>query len=380
MKCKRLAYRSGLQVSGSQVSGLKAHGRMCGLVVAQFVSSNYGRCNVITFEAVLPIDTAWTRLGRRLPLVRARGEFIVKWRRLPGNLRGGLWVLIATLFLSVMVVLIKIAGQRLHVAEILFFRQFTMLLLAAPVILRYFPSSLISARPDLQALRISLAFFAMLLGFTSIVHLPLAEATTLGFAKTFFVGILAIIFLGEVVGVRRWGAMVMGFIGVLVIAWPESGAPFNIYTLMAVGSALAVACVMTIMRTIAQVDKPVTILSYQAIGVGVLMIPPTIWFWRTPSLADLLLVAIIGGLSSIGQLCNIQAFKAGEASAIAPLDYARVIYAVIFGFIFFDEWPEPRVFIGAAIIVCAAVYTLHRERVRGGGQAAEKKAKLTIGH
>lgn len=279
-----------------------------------------------------------------------------------------------------MVVLIKITGQSLHVTEILFFRQLTMLLLAAPVILRYFPASLISALPWLQTLRISVAFLAMLLGFSAIIHLPLAEATTLNFAKTFFVGILAIIFLGEVVGVRRWAAICMGFVGVVIIAWPQEGTALNIYTLMAVGSAAAVAVVMTLMRTIAQVDKPVTILSYQAIGVGILMIPPTIWFWKTPTLTDLMLVGAIGVVSSIGQLCNIQAFKAGEASAIAPLDYVRLIYALILGFVVFDEWPEPRVFAGAAIIVGAAVYTLHRERVRGLKAEAERKAKLSAGH
>lgn len=295
-------------------------------------------------------------------------------------MRGSLWVLLGSLFFSVMVVLIKIAGQTLHVTEILFFRQATMLLLALPVILRNYPASLITALPGLQALRVSVAFLAMLLGFTAIIHLPLAEATTLNFAKTFFVGILAIIFLGEVVGVRRWGAICMGFVGVVIIAWPHEGVALNIYSLMAVGSAAAVAVVMTLMRTIAQIDKPVTILSYQAIGVGILMIPPTIYFWKMPSMADLLIIVAIGAVSSIGQLCNIQAFKAGEASAIASLDYVRLIYALIFGFLIFSEWPEPRVFIGAAVVVAAAVYTLHRERIRGQKEEADRKAKLTAGH
>lgn len=306
-------------------------------------------------------------------------QFAAKWKKLPGNLRGGIWVLIASFFFSIMVVLIKVAGQTMHVTEILLLRQITMLLLAAPVILRNFPDSLISARFDLQGIRITCAFLAMLLGFTSIIHLPLAEATTLTFAKTFFIGILAIIFLGEVVGIRRWGAMLVGFLGVIIIAWPQEGAPLNIYTLMAVGSALAVACVMTLMRTIAQVDKPVTIISYQAIGVGVLMLPPAIWFWTTPTLMDLLLIVAIGIFSSIGQLCNIQAFKAGEASAIAPLDYARLVYALILGFVIFGEWPEPRVFIGAAIIIAAAIYTLHRERIRGRKQETERKVRMSAG-
>ncbi len=288
-------------------------------------------------------------------------------------------MIVASAFFAVMTVLIKLAGQTLHVTQILFLRQFMMLILAGPVLIRNFPSALISARPGLQAIRILCAFFAMLLGFTAIIHLPLAEATTLNFAKTFFVGILAIVFLGEVVGIRRWSAIVAGFVGVVIIAWPEEGAGFNIYSGMAVASAMLVAFVMIIMRQIAQVDRPVTILAYQAIGVGALMLLPAIWFWQTPTLADIGLVILIGIFSSLGQLCNIHGFKAGEASVLASLDYLRLIYAIILGFLIFDEWPEPRVFIGAAIIVGAAVYTLHRERIRNQHKDAEHKAKIGVG-
>ncbi len=314
-----------------------------------------------------------------MPFRRARLSFVRRWRTLPGNVRGGLWMLGGTMFFSLMIVGIKLAGTTMHVTEILFFRQVTILLLAAPAIIANYPAALTTSLPGLQALRIVTAFLAMLLGFTSFIHLPLAEATTLNFAKTFFIGILAILFLGEVVGVRRWGAIITGFIGVLVIAWPNEGTTFNIYSLMAIGSAFCVAIVMTIMRQIAQVDRPVTILSYQAIGVGALMTPPAIWYWTTPTLTDIALVIGIGVMSSIGQLCNIQAFKAGEASAIAPLDYARLLYALLFGWIIFAEWPEPRVFIGALIIVAAAIYTLHRERIRGKKADAMLKTRVVAG-
>ncbi len=282
-------------------------------------------------------------------------------------------MLAATFFLSIMTAMIKIAGQTLHVTEILFFRQLTMLIMTAPVIVRDFPGALVSRCFGLQAIRICLAFLAMLLGFTSFIHLPLAEATTLNFAKTFFVTLLAILVLGEVVGIRRWLAITVGFAGVLIVAWPTGDHPLNIYSLMALGSALAVACLMILLRKISQIDRPVTILAYQAIGVGVLMIPPTIWFWKTPTIAELVFIFAIGGFSVLGQFCNIQAFKNAEASAVAPLDYARLVYAIILGFVIFGEWPETRVFIGAGIIVLAALYTLHRERVRGKSKPVAEK-------
>ena len=316
---------------------------------------------------------------KKLPARRLRARAAVKWRALPGNLRGGLWVLLATFFFSLMVVLIKITGKQMHVTQLLFFRQLAMLLLATPVILNNFPHALITRRPALQGVRIIAAFMAMLLGFTAIIYLPLAEATTLSFAKTFFVALLAIVFLGEVVGIRRWSAIFLGFAGVLVIAWPKDGASFNVYSLMAVGSAAAVAVVMTTLRKLAQVDRPVTILAYQAIGVGLLMLPLAIWFWTPPTLTEIGLIIVLGVLTSIGQLCNIQGFKAGEASAIAPLDYARLVYAIIFGYLIFDEWPEPRVFVGAGLIVAAAIYTLHRERVAGRKKKADDMARKAAG-
>lgn len=298
----------------------------------------------------------------------------MKWRRLPGNVRGGVLLLHSAFFLSVMVALIKYAGSSLHVTEILFFRQLAMFLIASPVIFSSFPRSLHTQRLGLQLLRVCAAFFAMLLGFTAVVHLPLAEATTISFARTFFTTVLAILILGEIVGPRRWAAVAAGFIGVVIVAWPSGEGAFNIYGLLAVISAGLVALVMIIIRQLSQIDQPITILSFQAIGVGILMLPPTIYFWKTPTVDEFLLLGAIGALAVIGQYINILSLKAGEASAIAPLDYARLVFVVFLGLWMFEEWPEPRVFVGATVIVGAAIYTLHRERIVGRSGARKTQS------
>jgi drug/metabolite transporter (DMT)-like permease len=306
-----------------------------------------------------------------------RASLAVKWRSIPGNVRGGIWMLIAALFFSIMVALIKFAGQTLHVTEILLVRQVTMLIITAPMIVSAFPRSLHSERPGLQVLRIVVAFFSMVLGFTAIINLPLAEATAISFGKTFFATILAIVILGEIVGPRRWGAVIAGFVGVLIVAWPSGEGAFNIYGLLAIISAGCVACVMIIVRKLSQVDMPITILSYQAIGVGLLMVPPAIWYWSSPTFNEWLLLIAIGAFSVLGQYCNILGLRAAEASAVAPLDYARLVYAILLGLWMFGEWPEPRVFAGAALIIAAAAYTLHRERIRGREKA---KARASAQH
>jgi len=267
------------------------------------------------------------------------------------------------LFFSIMIALIKIIGQRLHVTEILFCRQLTMISIAAPVILSNFPHSLYTARPELQILRIFIAFFAMVLGFSAFIHLPFAQVTAIAFAKTFFITVLAIVLLGEVVGLRRWGAVSVGFLGVLIIAWPTGAGALNVYGLMAIASSACVGAVIIIIRILSQIDKPITIMTYQAVGVGVLMIPPTIYFWKTPTFGEMGLLVAIGIFSALGQYCNILSLRVAEASFVGPFDYVRLIYALILGFWLFNEWPEAHVFWGAALIIAAAAYTLHRERV-----------------
>lgn len=286
------------------------------------------------------------------------------WVGLPGNLRGGLIFIVASVLFSVMVALIKLAGQRLHVTEILLVRQATMTLVAIPVIYAGWPGSLHTARPRLQYARVGLAFLAMTLGFAAIIELPLAEATVISFSKTFFTTVLAIVILGEIVRMPRWSALLAGFVGVLIIVWPDGNHPFSIWHLMALASAICVSMVFIIIRILSQIDQPITILTYQAVGVGILMIPAAVWFWKTPTWWELGLLVAIGLISAVAQYLNILAMKAGEASALAPLEYSRLIFATLLGLWMFAEWPEARVWIGATIIIASALYVLHRERRR----------------
>ena len=285
-----------------------------------------------------------------------------RWAALPGNVRGGILFITAAAIFSVMISLIKLAGQRLHVTEILFFRQLVMVSIALPAIISGWPGSMQSARPRLQLLRVGLAFTAMTLGFAAVIELPLAEATVISFSRTFFTTVLAIVILSEVVRLPRWTGLLFGFSGVLIVIWPDQTSSFNHWHLMALGSAVCVAVVSIVIRILAQLDQPVTILTYQALGVGLLMFGPMLWFWKTPTLFEAGILVAIGALSAVAQYLNILAFKAGEASALAPLEYSRLLFTTVLGLWLFAEWPEPRVWLGAAIIVMAALYVMHRER------------------
>jgi len=285
-----------------------------------------------------------------------------RWAALPGNVRGGILFVLASAIFSVMIALIKLAGEGLHVSEILLFRQVTIAAIAAPAIARGWPDSLRSARPRLQLVRVALAFCAMTLGFSAVIHLPLAEATVISFSKAFFTTLLAIVLLGEIVRLPRWTGLVAGFVGILIIVWPTDAGDFEIWHVAAIASAVCVSLVMVAIRILAQLDRPVTILTYQAVGVGLLMAGPAIWFWQWPSAAEWALLIAIGVLSWAAQYLNILSFKAGEASALAPLEYTRLVFTTVLGLWLFAELPEARVWLGAAVIVAAALYVLHRER------------------
>ena len=288
------------------------------------------------------------------------GSTIDWFDSLSGNLKGSLIILVAAFGFSLMVALIKLAGERYDVTQILLVRQSVMLLIASPSILLHFPGCLRSGRPQLQFLRVGLALVAMLTGFYAVIHLPLADVMAIGFAKAFFVTIFAIWILHETVGIRRWFAVILGFVGVLVMMRPGTSG-FDPVSLLALFSAACAGMVMITLRLLAKHDAPITTLSYQALFVGLAICPFAYWFWVWPDLYGWLVLIAIGVVSYCAQLMNIHAYKWGEASVLASLDYVRLLYATLFGYLLFDSWPSIYTWIGAGIIISASLYTVHRE-------------------
>jgi drug/metabolite transporter (DMT)-like permease len=191
----------------------------------------------------------------------------------------------------------------------------------------------------------------------------MADATAIAFAKSFFVTIFAVLFLKETVGLYRWSAVAVGFLGVLVMLRPGAEG-YSIYGLMALGGAACAGMVMVIIRKLSRTDPPSTILAYQAIGVGLIMAVPAYIQWIPPTSTEWALLAAIGFVSYFAQKANIYAYSYGEASMLASLDYVRLIYATLFGWILFSELPSISTWVGAAIIVLASIYTVHRESKR----------------
>ncbi len=282
-----------------------------------------------------------------------------RWPAMPGNVQGSLIVLAASLVSVVMSSLIKQVGQTIPVFEILFIRQIVVLAFISPVIVKYIDTVFATKVFRHHIIRGSLSVVAMFTGFTAIVHLPLAEVTAISFVRTLFTTILAIVFLKEVVGFRRWTSVIAGFIGVLVIIRPD---PENIsaYALLAITSAFFVSCIHIVMRKLSRIDNPSTIMAYQSIFVTLVMAGPAIYQWVMPTVKEGIIIFVIGSLMSLMQWLFIQAYRVGEAAAIAPMEYARLVYAALIGIIFFAEVPTLWTLSGAAIIIASTLYTMRR--------------------
>ncbi len=260
-----------------------------------------------------------------------------------------------------MALLIKLVGAGIHVTQVIFVRQLCIILIMLPQLSKGFPESVKTKQPLLHLARISVALVAMLCGFTAVIHMPLADATAIGFAKSLFVTIFAIILLKESVGIRRWSATLVGFGGVLIMLQPGSNG-FSIYGVYAAVAAVAAGLVMVLIRIMSRKDPPSTILIYQGVGVALVLAIPAFINWRPPTPAEWLLLLGIGITGYLSQLCNVYAYKYGEASLLAPLEYTRILYATVIGLIVFGDLPGVSTVVGATIVVLASAYTIHREQ------------------
>lgn len=286
------------------------------------------------------------------------------WSRLPGNLRGILWLSLGAFLFSVVDVFVKSLGGRFHPIEISFFRYACGFVFLMPLFIRLGRENLTTRRFPLHLLRMMLAFIAQLGIFITVIHMPLADATAFMFSKPLFTTVVAVFVLSEVVSGRRWAATIVGFIGVLVLVRPGAGA-IDPFALVAVASAMTFAVANVLIRTLSTTEPTGRILLYYHIGGMILFAGPAAYVWVTPVGIEWVQLIAIGGLTTIGIFCFMRAFTVGEANAVGPAENLRLIYATVFGFVLFSEVPSIWTAVGAAIIVASTVYIARVEARRG---------------
>lgn len=281
------------------------------------------------------------------------------WRAASPNLRGSVYMMSALLVYAVMVGAIKHVGGAIPLVQILLIRQVIMSLVIAAFAAGSLRLMMRTSRPGLQVVRSLLTLVSMLCGFTAVIKIPLAQATAIGFSQVLFVTIAAVLVLKEVVDARRWAATLIGFAGVLIMLRPTT-AGLDIYALMAVGGALFGAGITVSVRMLAATERTDTILIYQGLVIVAALALPSWLFWVQPSSEQWLWLLVLSLFGTAGQWLITRAYQVGEAAALAPLDFSRLILAGLTGFVFFAEIPALTTWIGAAIVIGATLYTIRK--------------------
>ena len=284
----------------------------------------------------------------------------VPWSELPGNVRGAAWILFGALMMSVQSVIIKALGEDLHSLQIAFFRCVFGLPLVLPMLIREGGPRFRLSRLNLHVTRSICGLSSMAGGFYAYTMLPLAEATTFTFTMPLFMLVLGALVLREQVGWRRAIAAMIGFAGVMLVLRPGANA-VQAAALIALASAFFHACVGVLIKKLAAIESPGMIVLYFNVFGTLVFLLPALYVWREPSAMALFWLCAVAVTGMASQLSFIAAAKVAEMTAVTPVDYSRLLFSTVLGFVFFAEMPDAWTGAGALVIILSTVYITRRE-------------------
>ena len=277
------------------------------------------------------------------------------------NIRGAIRMLLAVIILTGMFAVAKHLMQTLPMLEVAMFRFLMSLFFFLPWLMRNGFSVLKSDRPFGHFWRSFFGATSLLAGMYAIHHLLLADATVLTFTIPLWSIILAALFLGERVRLKRSLATFIGFAGVILVVKPQSG--IEPATLVALLAAILASCAITTMKDLTRTEPSNRIVFYFLLYGTIILGIPTLYIFQIPTMTEWLWLGLLGFFGSTGQYCLTQAYAAGDMTIIAPLDFTRVIVAGIIGYLIFDEIPDAWACTGAIIVISACAFIVHREAV-----------------
>ncbi|MGO1117214.1 DMT family transporter [Rhodovibrionaceae bacterium A322] len=260
----------------------------------------------------------------------------------------------------------KHLSQSYPVMEVVWARYFFHFLFMLPVVFwRYGRRALYLDNPWSQVLRGAFLLASTILFFAAIASMPLADALALVFISPLVVTALSPFLLKEQVGVRRWAAVGVGFVGALIITRPGLGV-MSFASLMAMGAGVCYAFYMLATRRLAGSAPPMVTLTYTAALGAVALTLALPFFWQTPALADLPFFVALGLIAAVGHYLVIKACDYAAASVLAPYTYSEIVMTTLIGYVVFGDFPDSMTWLGVAVIIASGVYISWRERVRSG--------------
>ncbi len=276
------------------------------------------------------------------------------------NQLGFLYMFISVCAFSLMDLIVK-WSEIYPLGQVLFFRGFFGILPLIFLIPRErFYNFYYTKRPGLHLLRCVSGLIALISIFIALRSLPLATVVSISFAAPIFTTILSIIFLSERIGFYRWLAVIVGFVGILIITEPGLNS-LNIYYIYPIIFCLGLSYVAIAIRQLSKTE-PVWLISLNfSLLISIAGISTIPFGWIMPSFKDLLLLSSVGILGGVANLWLSQSYKFSEVSLVTPLKYLGLIFGIFFGYIIWDEVPSLKTLLGALLVIISSIIIFRRE-------------------
>lgn len=287
-------------------------------------------------------------------------EAAIKRCALP--VQAAIWMVLAGIVFSSMGLLIRLTATELHPFQVAFVRIAVGIPLLVPLVVQHGLSILRTNHFPAYAFRTFFSVIGLLGGFYATAHLPLADSVSFSFTAPLFVTLGAAVFLGEVLRVRRIAALVVGFIGVLVILRPGQ-VPLSLEMMVALAAAAASAGSMLTVKRLSATESSTTIVAYLSLLTAPIVLIPALFVWQQPSLAMWAVMISIGVLGTLGQIAVTRSYSLVDASMVMPFDYLRLPFTAVLAYLVFFEIPDMLTFVGAGIIALSTCYIAWREAV-----------------
>lgn len=271
-----------------------------------------------------------------------------------------LWMLASCFCSSVMAVITKYVSATMPPLEMVFFRNMFAVLFLMPWALSRGIPHIKAANFRLYFSRAASSLFAMSMFFYAISIIPLTNAIALTFTVPLITTLFAIIFLGEKVQAYRWIAILVGFIGVLIILRPGHSS-FQMASLIVIASTIGWATSNILIKKLSHTDHPRAMVFILMLIMTPLTFPGALFVWQPPQMHDVLWMVALGIATNEAQFCMNKAYKHAEMSAVMPFDFSRLIFTSALAYIFFAEVIDIWTFIGSVVIFCSSIYVVTRE-------------------
>ena len=282
-------------------------------------------------------------------------------RRWPAPARGMLWMVLGGLCFSALNTLARVLSQQLDVYQAQFLRYLMGLVVMLPLVWRHGLQAYRPVNITGQFWRGGVHTLGLILWFTALPNLPLADLTAIGFTGPIFIMLGAAWFLGETMRGDRWIAALIGFSGVLVVVLPKMTGEGGWYNLVMLASSPVFAASFLITKALTRYEKPGVIVLWQALTVTVLSLPMALPNWQMPDAWQWWGFAVTGVLGSLGHYCLTRAFHTADISATQSLRFLDLVWASLLGWLVFGDIPSPSTWAGALVILLSTLWIARRE-------------------